>query len=178
MAFEKGARGHVQSGLENVVCDPAWKYQFLSKCCVSPEVRFINKQKFVLQVLSALNVINKCLISSWCVYATKVLGKWKGQKWCTRLTPSWNLKSRYDDDISDHDSCSISVALTAREVLVGLLPAQSKLLWAKTDVTFPSERTGEALETRGVTEGWYISPSGFSGSLRLIGTETLGIVIF
>lgn len=32
--------------------------------------------------------------------------------------------------IFDYGSCSISVALSACEVLVGLLPAQSKLSWA------------------------------------------------
>lgn len=95
----KGCSGHVQSGLENIVCDPAWKHQFLSKCCVSPEVPFRNKHKFVFQVSSTLNVLNQCLVSSWCVCATKVLGRWRGQKWCTQLTPSWSLKSRYDDDI-------------------------------------------------------------------------------
>lgn len=34
-------------------------------------------------------------VPSWFDCAMKAPGRWKGPKWCTQLTPSWNLKSRY-----------------------------------------------------------------------------------
>lgn len=52
----------------------------LYKFYASTDVYFIKEQELVLQVLSTLNVLNMCLVSSWCVCAMKVLGRWKGQK--------------------------------------------------------------------------------------------------